>query len=83
MATLTVAYGRDADAATVARAADRALEGHGVRAMVEKTERGDQAVWLVERNDPIALGYWFLPGQRLVVESGSAWRIEGVKDGES
>lgn len=77
MAALTVVYGRDADAATVARAADRALEGHHVRAMVSETEHGEAAVWLVERNDPVALGCWLLPGQRLVVESSGTWRIEG------
>ncbi len=72
----TVVYGLDADAYLVARAADRALEGHHVHVSVEKTESGGMAPWLVERGDPKALEYWFLPGQQLIVERDGTWRIE-------
>lgn len=77
-ARVTVTYGREDDVYDIACAADSALEGHGVRVMIERTELGGFGVWLVERNDPIALGRWFLPGERLVVESSGTWRIEDV-----
>jgi hypothetical protein len=59
-----------------ARAADKALEGHHVHVSVEKTESGEDAVWLVERGDMRALGYWFLPGDQLVVTFDDGWRID-------
>jgi hypothetical protein len=75
-ARLTVTYGLDADAYLTARAVDKALEGHHVHVSVEKTESGDMAPWLVERGDPKALGYWFLPGEQLVVTFDDGWRID-------
>lgn len=75
---LTVAYGRADDVYDMATAVDRALEGHGVRVMIERTELGGFGVWLVERDDPIALGRWFLPGQLLIVTHDDGWRIEDV-----
>lgn len=46
-ARVTVVYGRDADAATVARAADRALEGRGyfviVRELAEAAAKQEAA----------------------------------------
>lgn len=79
-ARLTVTYGLDADAYLVARDTDRALEGHHVRAMVEKTEAWEDAVWLVKSGEPIGSGCWFLPGQLLVVESSGTWRIESAPE---
>jgi hypothetical protein len=75
-ARLTVVYGLYADAYLTARAVDKALEGHHVHVSVEKTETGDDAVWLVERGDMKALGYWFLPGDQLIVTFDDGWRIE-------
>jgi hypothetical protein len=75
-ARLTVVYGLDADAYLTARAADKALEGHHVRAMVERTEDWEFAVWLVEMGAPIASGRWFLPGEQLVVTFDDGWRID-------
>jgi len=77
-ARLTVVYGRDADADSMAREADRALEGHHVRVSVEKTETGEAAVWLVENGDPKALGWWFLPGDELVVTCDDGWWFAGT-----
>lgn len=82
-APVTVLYGRDADAATVARAASRALEGLGVWVMVSETEDGDEAAWLVEHGNPKLLGQWLLPGQRLVVEHGGTWGIEDAPAAEA
>jgi hypothetical protein len=74
-----VTYGLGDTARSVACAADRALEGHHVHVSVQKTVSGEAAVWLVENGDMLALGYWFLPGEQLVV-SHDGWRIEDVPE---
>jgi hypothetical protein len=78
VARLTVVYGRDADVYDAATAADSALEGHGVRVMIERNELGGFGVWLVKRDDPTEQGRWFLPGKQLVVSYDDGWRIEDV-----
>lgn len=71
----TVIYGLDADAYLVARAADRALEGSGVRIMVAKI-CDDAEVWIMHRNNPPAMAKRFLPGEQLIVERDGTWHIE-------
>jgi hypothetical protein len=75
-ARLTVVYGRDDDVYDIACAAGSALEGHHVRVTIERTELGNFGVWLVERDDPIESGRWFLPGEQLIVTFDDGWRID-------
>jgi hypothetical protein len=78
-APLTIVVHPADPVAVTARRADRALEGHHVHVSVQKTGSGEAAVWLVENGDMLALGYWFLPGEQLVV-SHDGWRIEDAPE---
>lgn len=70
---LTVLYGRDADAYSVARDVDRALEGDGCHVTVDG---GDVCIW--RRGQPVSEAARFVPGQRLVVTYDEGWRIESA-----
>lgn len=74
-ARVTVVFGRDADAATVARAADRALEGLGCFASQGIVF---DEVCIIKRNQPFTCAAHMKPGQQLVIESSGTWRIEPV-----
>jgi len=74
VARLTVVYGRDADAYSVARDADRALEGSGCHVSVADAE----AVWISRRNGAATEATRFGPGQQLVVSYDDGWWIENV-----
>jgi hypothetical protein len=73
--TAAVTYGLDADAASVARAADRALEGSGAHVWYDSDA---DAVWITGRNRAIADAERFGPGQQLVIGAHGSWRIEAA-----
>jgi len=75
VARLTVVYGRDADAYSVARDADRALEGSGAHVWYDSDT---DTVWITGRNRAIADAVRFEPGQMLVVSYDDGWWIEDV-----
>jgi hypothetical protein len=70
-----VTYGLDADAYSVARAADRALEGSGAHVWYDSDA---DTVWITGRNRAIADAERFEPGQTLVVGAHGRWWIEDV-----
>jgi hypothetical protein len=72
-ARLTVVYGRDADAYSVARDADRALEGSGAHVWYDSDA---DTVWITGRNRAIADAVRFEPGQTLVVGAHGRWWIK-------
>jgi len=72
---LTVVYGRDADAYSVARDADRALEGSGTHVWYDSD---DDTVWITGRNRAIADAVRFEPGQTLAAGAHGRWWIEDV-----
>ena len=72
---LTVVYGRDADAYSVARDADRALEGSGAHVWPDSDT---DTVWITGRNRAIADAVRFESGQMLVVSYDDGWWIEDV-----
>jgi len=75
VARLTVVYGRDADAYSVARDADRALEGSGTHVWYDSDA---DTVWITGRNRAIADAVRFEPGQMLVVSYDDGWWIEDM-----
>lgn len=76
-ARLAVPYD-PADPEATARDADRALEGTGARVIYR---RENASVWICGKNEPETSAQLLDVGQRLVVESGGAWRIEDVPAG--
>ena len=72
-----VTYGLDADAYLVAVAVNRALEGLGIRVMVEQA--GDETeIWIVRNGQPISEATRFEPGQRVIVTYDEGWHVEAV-----
>lgn len=69
----TVVYD-PADPEATAHAAERALEGCGVRVIYR---RENASVWIVSKNRPETTAQLFDVGQQLVVENGG-WRIEAT-----
>lgn len=74
MTAAPVTYGLHADAYLVAHAVNSALEGAGIRVMVDVT-LGEAEVWILRRNEPTTAAVRFEPGQQLIVEH-DGWRIE-------